>query len=169
MLNHLLSLGATKKFTSNWKLQSRINRRVVLAFLVMVCILSGLSIIVGSQWSSIVISSHGNLKVDGVGAYQDANCGIAMKYLDWGTVEPGSVKNITLHVRNEGNHVATLFLATNGWMPVNASTYMSLSWNYNGESLRPMESIGVTLTLSVAPDAKNIVDFSFNVIIGTNG
>jgi len=43
-----------------------------------------------------------------------------------------------------------------------------LSWDYNGETLSPMESIGLTLTLSVSADAKNIDSFSFNVILGTN-
>jgi hypothetical protein len=138
----------------------------LLALLVLVCVSSGLSI-AGSQWASTIISSRGNLRVDGVGVYQDANCSVAVKYLDWGTLEPSSAKNIILYVRNEGNHVATLFLATNNWSPVNASSYMALSWNYSGVVLSPMEDAGVVITLSVSSVVKNIVDFSFDVIIGT--
>ena len=154
-----------KKITS--KLLSRINKRLLLALLVLICVSSGLSIIAGSQWASTIIGSRGNLKVDGVGVYQDANCSVAVTYLDWGTLEPGSAKNITLYVRNEGNHVATLFLATDNWSPVNASSYMALSWNYSGKMLSPMENIGVILTLSVSSAVINIVDFSFDVIMGT--
>jgi len=162
-------LMLTKLFTSKKtvsKLLSRINKSLLLALLVLICVSSGLSI-AGSQWASTIISSRGNLRVDGVGVYQDANCSVALKYLDWGTLEPSSAKNIILYVRNEGNHVATLFLATNNWSPVNASSYMALSWNYSGVVLSPMENIGVMLTLSISSAVKNIVDFSFDVIIGT--
>jgi hypothetical protein len=101
----LTKLFTPKKTMS--KLLSRINKRLLLALLVLICVSSGLSIIAGSQWASTIISSRGNLRVDGVGVYQDANCSIAVKYLDWGTLESGSAKNIILYVRNEGNHVAT--------------------------------------------------------------
>jgi len=160
----LTKLSTPKKTMS--KLLSRMNKRLLLALLVLVCVSSGLSI-AGSQWASTIISSRGNLRVDGVGVYQDANCSVAVKYLDWGTLELSSAKNITLYVRNEGNHAATLFLTTNNWSPVNASSYMALSWNYSGVVLSPMENIGVVLTLSVSSAVKNIVDFSFDVIIGT--
>jgi len=160
------TLSTPKKTMS--KLLSRINKRLLLALLVLIYVSSGLSIIAGSQWSSTVIGSRGNLRVDGVGVYQDANCSVAVKYLDWGTLEPGSAKKITLYVRNEGNHVATLFLSTDNWSPVNASSYMALSWNYSGTMLSPMENIGVTLTLSVSSAVMNIVDFSFDIIIGAN-
>lgn len=159
-------LSTPKKTMS--KLLSRMNKRLLLALLVLICVSSGLGIIAGSQWASTIIGSHGNLKVDGVGVYQDANCSVALKYLDWGTVEPGSARNITLYVRNEGNHVATLFLATDNWSPVNASSYMGLSWDYGGKMLSPMENIGVILTLSVSSAVANIVDFSFDVVMGTN-
>jgi hypothetical protein len=157
----------TQKKTMS-KLLSRINKRLLLALLVLICVSSGLMIIAGSQWVSTIIGSHGNLKVDGVGVYQDTNCSVAVKYLDWGTLEPGSAKNITLYIRNEGNHVATLFLATNNWSPINASSYMTLNWDYSSKLLSPMENIEVTLTLSVSSAARNIVDFSFDVIIGTS-
>jgi len=161
----LMKLFTPKKTVP--KLLSRISKRLLLALLVLICVSSGLSI-AGSQWASTIISSRGNLRVDGVGVYQDANCSIAVKYLDWGTLEPSSAKNITLYVRNEGNHVATLFLATNNWSPVNASSYMALSWNYSGVVLSPMEDAGVVITLSVSSVVKNIVEFSFDVIIGTS-
>jgi hypothetical protein len=160
-----------KPFTSEKtmpKLLSRINKRLLFALLVLICASSSLSIIAGSQLASTIISNHGNLRVDGVGAYQDANCSIAVKYLDWGTLEPGSAKNIKLYIRNEGNHAATLYFTTNNWNPVNTSSYITLSWNYSGVMLGPMEHIEVILTLSVSSIVTNIADFSFDVIIGTS-
>lgn len=109
------------------------------------------------------------MKVDGVGVYKDNNCSIVVTYLDWGTLQPGSARNITLYIRNEGNHVESLFMATSNWNPIDATDYMSLSWNYNGKTLNPMETVEVTLTLSISPTVESIADFSFDVVIGVSG
>jgi len=148
---------------------SKINGYVLLGLVVMICVSLGLGVIVGSQSAFNIISSRGNVVIEGVGVYKDWNCNTAVSFLDWGTLEPGSAQNIILYIRNEGNHVATLFMAANNWNPTNASNYMSLNWNYDGKMLSPMETVEVTLTLSVSPNVENIVDFSFDVIIGING
>jgi hypothetical protein len=145
----------------------RANRRILLEFLILIMILSSVGIAM-SRWSTTIIASHGNLRIDGVGVYDDRDCVTATSYLDWGTLEPGSAKNITIYIRNEGNHQATVFLASGNWHPVNAAGYMHLNWNYNGKTLEPMEVIKLTLTLSVSSAAENILDFSFDVTIGTN-
>jgi hypothetical protein len=124
--------------------------------------------IAASRWSTTIIASHGSLKIDGVGVYDDKDCTTATSYLDWGILEPGSTKNITVYIRNEGNHQATIFLASGNWHPLNASSYMHLVWNYDGEALDPMEVAELALTLSVSSAAENIIDFSFDVTIGTN-
>jgi hypothetical protein len=146
----------------------RVGRRILIELLLLICILLGVGMIAASQWSATIITGRGNLRVEGVGVYHDADCSFSVTFLDWGTVEPDSTKDISLYVRNEGNYVASLFLMTNDWDPVNASDYMSLSWDYDGRTLGPMESIGVTLALSVSADAKNIDSFSFKVILGTS-
>jgi hypothetical protein len=156
----------SKRTTS--KLLSRMNKRFFLALLILICISSSLVIIAESQRTAAIIGNHGNLKIDGVGVYQNANCSIPVTNLDWGTLEPGTAENITLYIRNEGNHAANLSMMVNNWNPINASTYMALNWNYSGQTLSPAESIAVTLTLSVSSAARNVVDFSFDVIIGTD-
>lgn len=150
------------------KLLGRGGKRVLLELLLLVCVTLGVGMIAASQWSAVIITGRGNLRVDGVGVYHNADCSVAVSYLDWGTVEPDSKKDIALYVRNEGNQIVSLFLETDDWAPASASDYMSLSWNYDGKTLGPMESIGLTLTLSVSADAKNMDDFTFKVILGTN-
>jgi len=166
---HLLLSVLERKFSQATMLQSRFNMRALFSLLVLICVLSGSVIFVRSQWGAIVIGSRGNIRVDEVGVYRDANCSTAVEYLDWGTIEPGSAQNITLFIRNEGNQVATLFLKTENWTPITASNYLSLSWNYDGRMLSPMGVIEVILSLSVSPNIENIVGFSFDVIIGVNG
>jgi hypothetical protein len=144
------------------------NKRLLVALLILICMSSSLVIIAESQWTPVIIGNHGNLRICGVGVYQDANCSTAVTNLEWGTLEPGTAENITLYVRNEGNQAATLSLAINNWNPINASTYMALNWNYSGQTLSPMKSVPVALTLSVSSAATGIANFSFDVIIGTD-
>ena len=143
------------------------NGRIVFEFLILISILSTVGI-AASRWSTTTIASHGNLRIDGVGVYDDRDCTSVTTSLDWGTLEPGSTENITVYIRNEGNLQTTLLLTAENWHPVSASIFMRLDWNYRGESLDPMEVAELTLTLSVSSEAENMLDFSFDVIIGTN-
>jgi len=162
-----LRLLASQKISSRFL--SKINGYVLLALVVMICVSLGLGVIVGPQSAFNIINSRGNVIIEGVGVYKDWTCNTAVSFLDWGTLEPGSARNITVYIRNEGNHVATLFMAADNWNPTNASSYMSLSWNYDGKMFSPMDAVEVTLTLSVSPTVENIADFSFDIIIGING
>lgn len=150
------------------RILSPTDKHILFEFLILIGILSSVGVIAAYRYPATTIASHGNLKVNGVGVYQDANCSIAVEYLDWRTLEPGSAENITVYVRNEGNRAATLFLETNNWNPVNASSYMTVSWDYSGQTLNPTENSRITLTLSISSDVKDIVDFSFDIIIGTS-
>jgi hypothetical protein len=149
------------------RLLDRTNRHLLFELLILIGLLSSAGI-AASRWSTTTIASHGNLRIDGVGVYDNRDCSIATAYLDWGTLEPGSTRNITLYMRNEGNHQATIFMTAENWNPVNASSYMQLGWNYGGQILNPMEVVEVALTLSVSPTVENILDFSFDVMIGIN-
>jgi len=124
-----------------------------------------------------LISSRGNVKVLGVGVYWDANCTSPIEFLDWGSLEPDSVKNKTVFIRNEGNEPSILFLNTDNWQPANLSRYMTLTWNYNGAEILPDLTLKVTLTLSTSasPDfisyiiANDVKRFNFDTMIGVNG
>jgi len=122
------------------------------------------------QFSSLrLIGSKGRVKVWGVGVYWDVNYTSPVYSLDWGQVEPSSMKNITVFVRNEGNEPARLFLDASGWSPVNASNFMTLTWDYDGDIIDPGQAAKVTLTLSVSAVTGVIRDFSFDIVIGVNG
>jgi len=119
------------------------------------------------QFSSIrLIGSRGKVTVVGVGVYWDPNCTSPVYSMDWGKVEPNSVKNVTVFIRNEGNEPANLFLNTTNWNPTNASDYITLTWNYDGHTLNPQETTKATLTLSIAQTTSGIKDFTFDIIMG---
>ena len=123
----------------------------------------------GFVQSSVRIVGRGTVKTVGVGVFWDSNCTSAVSFIDWGMVEPGSMNNVTVYVRNEGNVAASISLATENWNPPNASDYLAFNWNYDGRQLNPREIIQVTLTLAVSSSVQGIESFSFDIIISVSG
>ena len=123
----------------------------------------------GFMQSSVRIVGRGTVKAVGVGVFWDSNCTNPVSFIDWGMVEPDSMNNVTVYVRNEGNVAASISLATENWNPSSASDYLALSWNYNGRQLNPQEVVPVTLTLTVSSSVQGIESFSFDIIISVSG
>jgi len=123
----------------------------------------------GFTQSSVRIVGRGTVKAVGVGVFWDSNCTNPVSFIDWGMVEPGSMNNVTVYVRNDGNVAASISLATENWNPSNASAYLTLSWNYDGRQLNPLDVIQVTLTLAVSSSVQGIASFSFDIIISVSG
>lgn len=122
------------------------------------------------------IGNTANVESVGVGVYWDAKCSSPVYSIGWGQIEPGSTKNVTVYIRNEGNKESALFLATDSWRPANMSKYMNLTWDYNGEVVRPGNIIQVMLFLSPSSSSEfhrylmlnDVKEFGFDVIIGVN-
>ncbi len=111
------------------------------------------------------IPTSGEIKVFGVGIYWDDACNETVASLDWGLAEPGLTTNVTVSIRNEGNAPAILNLNTTEWNPAEASDYITLSWDYNAETIDINQVIQVTLTLSISPSIEGITTFAFNITI----
>jgi len=124
--------------------------------------------ILGQFPSFRLIGSRGKVTLIGVGVYWDANCTQFVDYLDWGSIEPGSINNQTVFIRNEGNVPSTLFLNTTNWNPITASDFIKLNWDYNGYIIYPQQTTRVTLTLSITPMTEGIEGFTFDIIISVN-
>ena len=117
---------------------------------------------------SRTLSNAGTVKAFGVGVYQDSECDNALGSIDWGTLEPGSSKKVRCYIRNEGSSASTLTMYTSNWSPSNASNYMSLSWDYGGQSIDVDEVAQVKFTLSVGASIEGITSFSFDITIAAN-
>jgi hypothetical protein len=145
-------------------------QRVALKPLAILLSLVALTVLAsGLTQSSVRIRGQGTVKAVGVGVFWESNCTNTVSFIDWGIVEPGSMNNVTVHVRNEGNVAASISLATENWNPSNASDYLSLSWNYDGRQLNPLEVVQVTLTLRVSSSVQGITSFSFDIIVSISG
>jgi hypothetical protein len=119
--------------------------------------------------TSRTLSNAGSVMTIGVGVYWDNGCTDRVASIDWGTLEPGSTGNVACYIRNEGNSVSTLSMTTSNWSPSGASSYMSLSWDYGGQSINTDEVIQVEFTLSVDANIEGITNFNFDITIVGSG
>jgi len=131
--------------------------------------LSMLTQVMSTIQTNMKISNQGTLKAVGVGVYWDEGLTSKVSLIDWGILEPGSNVNRTVYIRNEGNAAATLSMTPSNWSPANASDYLTLTWDYSGQTLNVNEVIQVKLTLSVSSSIAGITNFSFDITIAASG
>jgi hypothetical protein len=107
--------------------------------------------------------------LSGVNAYSDEACTNPVTSIDWGTLSVGGTKNVTIYVRNEVSDPVTLE-KTVTWYTANASTYITLSWDYKSQTLTASSVIRLVLTLAVALNIPaSIREFSFDLTITATG
>lgn len=145
---------------------------VAAATVILVLYTISLSMLASAKSSSVQndssISNVGAVKAIGVGVYYDANLTSGVSSIDWGVFEPGLSSNKTVYVRNEANSSIRLALVTSNWAPSNAAQFITLEWDYGGESIAPGSVVKVTLELAVSANISNVTNFSFDVfIVGT--
>jgi len=121
-----------------------------------------------------LIGSRGNvISPPNIGIYWDSNATNVVTSIDWGNVEPGTMKSVTLFIRNEGNLAVTLFLNASGWKPAGMSEYMNLTWDYDATEIQPGEIILTTIILASASSpefagyirAYDVKQFNFAILI----
>lgn len=110
-------------------------------------------------------SNQGKLKAVDLGLYWDNACTNATDGVDWGSFSPGASSSVTLYIRNQGDSVVKLNLTTGNWNPANAYELIALTWNREGQVLKPQMVVVATLSLSVSANINGITDFSFDTIV----
>lgn len=140
-----------------------------LAVVIYALALSMIGQVMSLSQANRTVSNAGSIKGIGVGIYQDQNCTSPVSSIDWGILDPGANTSKTVYIRNEGNSVATLSKMTSNWSPSNASSYISLNWNYGGQTLTVNQVIPVVFTLSVSSSISGITNFSFDITVTAVG
>jgi hypothetical protein len=151
----------------------------VIALVIYTLSLSMLSPAMSATTTSRTFSNSGSVKGIGVGIYQYSDCSSPVTSFNWGTLDPGANVIKTVYIRNEGNSVATLSMATStwhlwnatsSWNPSSAPSSITLSWNYTSvRTLAVNEVIPVKFTLSVSSSISGITNFSFDITITASG
>jgi len=119
----------------------------------------------GLLMSSQSLQSSGTVTAINIGVYSDSGCTQNLTSINWGSIYPSNSTTRIIYVKNNGSLPVTLTMTTGNWVPSNANTYISLSWNQEGTVLSAGQSTTATLTLSASASAGNITSFSFNIII----
>lgn len=119
----------------------------------------------GLLFGNKTINNAGNVNAIGVGVYSEATCINEVSTINWGFVEPGSTKNVTVYVRNEGTIPMTLSMTIDNWNPAEASAYIGLSWNREGSQINAQSVLQADLTLSVSSSISDITSFGFDITI----
>jgi len=141
-----------------------VNKAILFIALAVAFLLGSVSTFAVMEWSQRV-HNVARVKVVGVGIYKDINFTVSVTEIDWGIIEPGESKNFSAYIVNESNVPLTLTIRTENWSPLNASSFMTLSWDYNGTQIGMGGSVPVTLTLQVAQTVSGIESFSFDIVI----
>jgi uncharacterized membrane protein len=131
-------------------------------------IIANSQFIYGLLASAFTLGNTGIVKSPNINVYSESGCINEVSSIDWGSLDPGASRSITVYINNTGNIDLRLSLNTERWNPQNATTYINLAWNYSGALIRPKEAMPITLTLTISSSTKGITNFSFDIlIIGT--
>ena len=160
--------------TTSYAISPKITRKVAVfltLIMILLAFLSGfvVSIVISATQTSTTLSSVGTLKAVGVGVYWDSSFTNKTTAINWGTLDPGTQKSFTMYIRNEGNSAITLSQSTSNWNPSGSSNYLTLTWNYNGQTINAGANIQVTLTLTVSASITGVNNFNFDIIIVGSG
>jgi hypothetical protein len=109
--------------------------------------------------------SIGMLQTVGVEVYTDSTLTSEVTTISWGVLSPGTQRNFSMYVHNEGSTPITLSHSVSNWNPSNAAAYMTLKWNYSGQTLGAGQGLQVTLTLTVSSGISGIDNFSFDITV----
>ena len=130
--------------------------------------LGSFSTIAVMQWTQRIPSSA-TVKAVGVGIYKDINFTVSVTQIDWGIVEAGETKNFSAYIVNRSNVPITLSMVTENWNPVNASNFISLTWNSDGTEIAMDGYVFVTFVLSIDQTISGIDAFSFTIVVVGSG
>jgi len=98
-------------------------------------------------------------------AYWDTDLKNKVTTIDWGNIEAGTSKNVTIYLLNSGNTDIRLSMNTTNWYPQNASQHIRLNWDYQNQTIDPNKQLKTTLTLNTSPTTQGITSFSFDATI----
>lgn len=157
------------RFISFLGIYVRDERRAITRVALALALVALTSVVLGTVTSVIqtsrTVSNAGSVKGVGVGVYWNLACTNRTSSINWGLLDPGSNRTVTVYVRNEGNAPATLTKTVQSWNPSTASSYLTLNWNYAGQTLSANQVLQLKLTLLVSSAITGISNFSFDTIV----
>ena len=117
------------------------------------------------------VSSTGTITTTSpnIGVFSDSACTNTKSAISWGSLAAGSSTTQTVYVKNTGNAAMTLSLSSNNWTPTGANTYITVSWDKQGQTLSAGQSTPAIITLAVSPSVTGITTFSNTITLSGTG
>jgi len=109
------------------------------------------------------------MKTIDVEVYWDSGCTDTVTAINWAITEPDASLAKTIYVKNTGNAPVTLSMTCSGWIPPEAETHITLSWDKEGATVEPSAVVAAVLILAVSATISGITDFLFNIVIEVTG
>ncbi|NVM56480.1 MAG: hypothetical protein HWN66_22470, partial [Candidatus Helarchaeota archaeon] len=96
--------------------------------------------------------------------YNEIDCINRKTELEWGTINVGSSVSTKIYIKNTGSADVRLSFTIENWEPTESYEYMELSWDYDGNPLKPGKVVGILLSLKVNSKISGIKNFSFDIV-----
>jgi hypothetical protein len=110
-------------------------------------------------------SDDGANDVVGIEVYWDAKGTSRVDSIEWGPIEPGSVNEVIVFVKNKGKSAVVLSYFVSNWNALELSDCLQLSWDYSGQVLGFKDVVEVVFTLCASESAQPIENFSFDITV----
>lgn len=116
----------------------------------------------------------GQIKTVKITAYWDTNMVNQVTVIDWGMMEQGESKSISLFIVSKSNVEISLnmTITSESWIPTHAGDWITVTWNAEGVLVGPKGSTWVTITVhiseNIADASPAIENFEFeSILVGT--
>ena len=119
--------------------------------------------------SQNTVNTSGIIANANTGVYSDSAATQSMTSINWGSCYPGVSYQAVAYIKNLGTVTESLSIQTADWIPSSASSYLTLSSDYSGQTLAPNQVLKVTFTFTVASNIAGITTFSVNIVITSQG
>jgi len=146
-------------------MKPNVSRATVIALAVIAVVLTATTF--GAITVNQNLSTTGTIITSaGLGTYSDSLCTLTKTSISWGSISPGQNVTTTIYIKNTGSGISLrLNLTTTNWTPAGANGPIAVTWNVEGTTLSPGQSVAATLTLHVSPTITDVDDFSVAIII----
>ena len=131
--------------------------------------LAGSLVTYGLLSGAVRVPSRAQVKSVGVDAFTDAECTMQLTMIDWGFLEPGQTKNCSAYLRSTSNVAITVWMTTEDWNPLNATSFIGCIWDAEGRQISADEVIAVNFALTVNQSTTGLKSFSFTIVITGSG
>ena len=111
------------------------------------------------------IANRAEMVTIDIGVFWDVTCTQKCDFIDWGSLNPGENKTITVWVKNTGGGPITGSFNTSQWVPPLAGDYISLAWDFGDRPLEPGRVRETHLTIMVARDIHDVEEFYFLITV----